>query len=247
MISNDKKQEVLSRISEIENFIISRGDGPIAIGALCSRIAAESAELAKSSDSLTPVLRTSLVINWRESAMISRYKRFIREFPKISTLLALKRAMDSTRPLDFCKTYLNINANSSAADKNPKYCLLRELTNGFLEYQKLFGLSSEIEAIRHWSASVNLADLKNDLIGKRHGVGPAVVENIRLNLGDRVVKSDRNVIGVMKKFLQVDISLDSYNEIARLIGKDLRYLDCILFKYGQAKNISAKNARVACF
>jgi hypothetical protein len=239
MISNNKKQEVLSRISEIENFIISRGDGAIAIGALCSDITAESAELANSSDSLTPILRTSLVINWRESAMKSRYERFIATFPEISTLSALKRVMDSTEPLDFCKTYLNINANSSAADKNPKYCLLRELTNGFLEYQTVFGLSSEIEAIRHWSASVNLADLKNDLIGNRHGVGPAVVANIRLNLGDRIVKADRHVVGVMKEFLQVDIPLDSYNEFARLIGKDPRYLDCILFEYGKAKNISA--------
>ena len=86
---------------------------------------------------------------------------------------------------------------------------------------------------------MNLAELKNDPIGKRHGVGPAVVENIRLNLGDRVVKPDRHVIGVMKKFLQVDIPLDGYNEFARLIGKDPRYLDCILFEYGKAKTISA--------
>jgi hypothetical protein len=168
-----------------------------------------------------------------------RYERFVTMFPEISSLSALKRIMDSTEPLDFCKRYLNINANRSAPDKNPKYCLLRELTNGFLEYQKLFCLSSEIEAIRHWAARVNLSDLKNDLIGKRHGVGPGVVENIRLNLGDRVVKPDRHVIGVMKKFLQVDIPLDSYDEFARDIGKDPRYLDCLLFEYGKAKNISA--------
>jgi hypothetical protein len=239
VISNDKKQEVLSRISEIENFIISGEDGAIQIGARCSRITAESGELAKSSDSLTPILRTSLVINNRESAMKSRYDRFVREFPNVSTLSALKRVMDCTEPLDFCKTYLNINANSAAADKNPKYFLLRELTNGFLEYQELLGLSSEIEAIRHWSANLNLDHLKNDLIGKRHGVGPAVVGNIRLNLGERVVKLDRHVIGVMKKFLGLeDIPLDNYDEFARFMGKDPRYWDCILFKYGQARSIS---------
>jgi hypothetical protein len=74
---------------------------------------------------------------------------------------------------------------------------------------------------------VNLSDLKNDLIGKRRGVGPGVVENIRLNLRDRVVKPDRHVIGIMKKFLEVDISLDSYNEFAGEIGKDTRYLDIL--------------------
>jgi hypothetical protein len=93
-------------------------------------VAEECAELAKSSDSVTPILRTALIINWRESAMKVRYKRFVDSFPEISTLLALKRVMDATTPLDFCKTYLNINANISAADKNPKYCLLKELTNG---------------------------------------------------------------------------------------------------------------------
>jgi hypothetical protein len=236
MLSNDKKEKVLSQINKIENIIISLGDGGIAIGTMCSAITAESAELADSCDSLMPILRTALVIKWRESAMKPRYDRFRNKFPKISTLLALKRIMDKTKPLDFCKTYLDINATT---DKNPKYCLLRELTDGFLEYQKHFGLSSEIEAIRHWSKQVDLSDLKNDPIGKRHGVGPAVVENIRLNLGCRVIKPDRHVIGVMKKFLQVDIPEDSYTEFAKFIGIDARYLDCILFEYGKIKNISA--------
>jgi hypothetical protein len=135
VISNDKKRKVLSRIKEIESFIISRGDPAITIGSLRKAIAAESAELAKSSDSLTPILRTALVINWKESAMKSRYERFVRKFPEISTLSALKRKMDHTEPLDFCKIYLNINANRLAAEKNPKYCLLRGLN------RRLFGIS----------------------------------------------------------------------------------------------------------
>lgn len=239
MISNDKKQEVLSRISEIENFTIKHDDKDITIGALCRSITAESAELSKLSDSLMPILRTALVINWREAAMKSRYDHFRKEFPEISTLSSLRRVMDSTDPLDFCRTYLNINANSSAPAKNPKYRLLKELTNGFLEYQKDQGLSSEIEAIRHWSASLDHRNLKKDFIGRRRGVGPGVVGNIKLNLGERVIKPDRHVIGVMKEFLQVDIPFDSYNEFARVIGMDARYLDCILFEYGKAKKISA--------
>ncbi len=86
---------------------------------------------------------------------------------------------------------------------------------------------------------MDLKNLKKDFIGKRHGVGPGVVGNIKLNLGERVIKLDRHVIGVMKKFLQVDISLDRYNEFASFIGMDPRYLDCLLFEYGKAKNISA--------
>lgn len=240
MISNDKKRGVLARIREIETFTLKRSDKDIAIGALCKDIAAESAKLAKSTDSLTPILRTSLVINWKECAMKSRYDRFRKKFPEITTLSALKRAMDSTAALEFCKKYLDITASSSAADKNPKYCLLRELTNGFLEYQKEHGFSSEIEAIRHWSARVKDKELKRDFIGKRHGVCPGVVGNIKLNLGERVIKPDRHVIGVMKEFLQVDIPFDRYNEFARLVGLDPRYLDCILFEYGKLKKISAQ-------
>ena len=239
MISSEKKLEVLARISEIENFILSSKGRDTSIGALCSAITAESSELSDSSDSLAPVLRTALVINWRESAMKSRYQRFVTMFPEISTLSALKRAMDTMEPLAFCKTYLNINANSTAADKNPKYSLLKALTEGFLEYQKLHGLSSEIEAIRHWSEGVKLDDLKNDFIGKRHGVGPAVVQNIRLNLGELVMKPDGHVIGVMQQFLQVKIPVDKCTEFADAIGKNPRYLDCILFEYGKAKKISA--------
>ena len=235
MISNKQKAEVLARIREIETFVILPGDG-VTIGAACTLVAAESAELAKSSDSLRPILRTALVINWRESAMESRCERFAAMFPEISTLSALKRVMDKTKPVEFCETHLNIRATTG---KNPKYQLLKELTEGFLEYQKKYCESSEIEAIRHWSKNVRLDDLKNDFIGKRHGVGPAVVGNIRLCLGERVVKEDRHVIGVVKKFLQIDISPGEYDHFATSIRMDPRYLDCILFKYGQAKNISA--------
>ncbi|MGZ8842534.1 MAG: hypothetical protein ACXW18_02660 [Pyrinomonadaceae bacterium] len=172
--------------------------------------------------------------------MIVRYNRFRKKFPNITTLSSLKKAMDSTDALEFCKKYLDINASTSAADKNPKYSLLKVLTNGFLEYQKEHDFSSEIDAIRHWSAGVNDKELKRDFIGRRHGVGPGVVRNIQLNLGERVIKPDRHVIGVMKDFLEVDIPFDRYNEFASFIGLDPRYLDCILFEYGKLKNISAQ-------
>ena len=240
MISNDNKQRVLSLIHEIEKSTVKHGDNDIAIDAVCRNITAESAELAKSNDSLTPILRTALVINRKESAMKVRYSRFRKKFPNITTLSALKQAMDSTDPSEFCKKYLDINASSSAADNNPKYCLLRELTNGFLEYQKEHRFSSEIDALRHWSANVNPKKLKSDCIGKRHGVGPGVIGNIKLNLGERVVKPDRHAIGVMKEFLKVDISFDRYNEFAKFIGLDPRYLDCILFEYGKLNKISAQ-------
>jgi hypothetical protein len=89
---------------------------------------------------------------------------------------------------------------------------------------------------------VDLTALKSDFIGRRHGVGPGVVENIRLNLGYSVVKPDRHVIGVMQKFLKVVIPLYAYNDFATHIGVNPRYFDCLLFEYGKAKNISGECA-----
>jgi hypothetical protein len=245
VISNDKKQEVLSRISEIENFITTHDGKAITISTLGKAEAAKAALLRQSSDSLAPVLRTALVINARESAMKSRYERFIQEFPKISTLSDLKRVMDSTEPLEFCKTYLNINAKIV---RNPKYRLLKVLTDGFLKYQQENDWPTEIETIRKWSAKVNLDELEKDPIGSLHGVGPGVVGNIKLCLGEPVVKRDRNVIWVMTEILQADVPSDFkkfvafMEEFARSVGiQDLRYLDSILFEYGKAKkNISCK-------
>jgi hypothetical protein len=100
VLSERKRCEVLSRIREIETFVVANQDGKISIGALCNTAAATTAELAKSLDAITPVLRTALVINWRESMMKVRYERFIRSFPEISTLTALRKIMDTTEPRD---------------------------------------------------------------------------------------------------------------------------------------------------
>ena len=149
-ISERQKAQILSKIIEIENFALSPSDGGITVRAFGERIMAVCAELANSSDSVTPVFRTALVINWPEKAMESRYKRFREVFPQITTLSHLKHPMDSSSALSFCKRYLDINANKSAAKKNPKYSLLRELTNGFLDYQEKNNLPTEMAAIRKW-------------------------------------------------------------------------------------------------
>lgn len=114
------------------------------------------------------------------------------------------------------------------------------LKNQAAETLAAMGLSlSDAVRVFHWSERVDLSNLKDDFIGKRHGVGVGVVENIRLNLGYRIVKPDRHIIGVMKNFLQVDIPPSGYSDFARLLGIDPRYFDCILFEYGKAKSISA--------
>jgi len=85
MLSNDKKQAVLARISEIEKYVLKHQGKDIPIDVVCGIKTAESDELAKLSDSVMPILRTALVINWRESAMKSRYEHFRTAFPEIST------------------------------------------------------------------------------------------------------------------------------------------------------------------
>ena len=235
MITDEDRKAVISKIHEIEVTVVSRDGRSVPIRELGQAAAHVSAKLASSSDALMPVLRTALVINWREAAMKPRYDRFRAEFPEVSTLASLKKVLDEVEPLEFCNKYLNINANSI---ENPKYRLLLELTNGFLGYQQAFELVSEIEAIRHWAARVDTKNPDNDPIGRIHGVGIAVVENIRLNLGLPVVKPDRHVIGVMEKFLRVNIPRDSYGDFAESIGMDKRYFDAITFEYGKEKDIS---------
>ena len=236
MITSKKKKEVVSHLKEIKQSVISKDGKEITIGELCNSCLLESEELLKSTDSIAPILRTALVMNWREAAMRIRYERFRKEFSEISTLKKLKDIIDNTEAVEFCKTYLNINATSSA---NPKYVLLKELTNGFLEYQIAFGLHSEIEALRHWSLNVNLCKSKEDFIGKRPNVGIATIENIRLNLGYSTIKPDRHVIGVMTNYLGLDISVERYIEFAHFIEIKPRYLDRLLFEYGKLKGISA--------
>lgn len=236
MLSADKKEEVLARIRDIANTMAEN----VTIGSIAEDAQINAAELRMSNDSLMPILRTALVINWKEVAMKTRYKRFRCRYPEIWSLLTLKRVIDTTDALTFCKEYLDINADKAIPEKNPKYALLKELTNGFLEYQSENHLASEILALRHWSSRVDICKLKEDPIGRRRGVGPGVVENIRLNLGESVIKPDRHVIDIMNGHLKLsEIAPDRYNAFADFIGLDRRYLDCLLFKYGQLKGISA--------
>lgn len=239
MISPQDSERVRSTIRQIEEFVIHQNGAAQTVGAYCKVVAHDSRQLRDSPDSLAPVLRTALVINWRESAMKKRYERFRELFPEVTTLAALKHVMDNECPLQFCKQYLDINANKMNPENNPKYQLLKQLVDGFLEYQQAFNQPTEIDALRHWASRIQLSNLKSDSIGKRYGVGKGVVENIRLNLGYSVLKPDRHVIGVMKDVLQIDIPLSQYNEFADFINVDRRYFDCLLFEYGKAKKISA--------
>lgn len=230
---------VLLLIKEIEEAIVTHGSQAHSLSHVCNIVSSKSKELLNSTDSLSPILRTALVINWKESAMQSRYKRFKELFPEVTDLQHLKKLIESINAFDFCTIYLNIKPNPTKPQANPKYALLKTLTDGFLEYKDLIGASNEMEALRHWATRVNVKDLRNDFIGRRKGVGIGVVENIRLNLGYTVIKPDRHVIGVVQHFLKLDIQPEKYLELSRALGIDARYLDCLLFEYGKLKNISA--------
>lgn len=237
MITDFKKSEILSLLQGMENTLTASGQS---IRDICANRIRESCLLLKSNDSLAPILRTALVINWREAAMISRYNRFRTEFPDVSCLSHLKNIIDNHHNdvLGFCRVYLNISPNPNAPHKNPKYNLLKELTNGFLGYKEEHGFATEIGALRDWCLRVDISNVKKDYIGKIKGVGIGVIENIRLNLGYSVIKPDRHVIGVMQSCFKVDIPVDRYNDFSTLLGIDRRYLDCILFEYGKLKGIS---------
>lgn len=165
-----------------------------------------------------------------------RFANFCLNYPDIKTLAQLKSVIDSTKPLEFCEKYMGIQAKS---DLNPKYVLLKELVEGFLEYKRVKGFDCELTAIKDWARQVNLKSLKDDIIGQRYGVGPGVVGNICLNLGMSIIKPDRHVNGVLQQeFGFTRIKSSQVNDIAIMAGIDRFYLDRVLFEYGKKHGLS---------
>jgi len=234
MLPEERRGEIVATFLKMEAFV-PEGKNGASIGEMARKAVETADRLSVATDALMPVLRTALVINWKESAMKSRYERFRCKFPEITTLAALKDALDKAEPVHFCEHYLRINATN---EQNPKYKLLKGLTKGFLDYQRDQGIGSEIEAIRHWAAHVDVARLDADPIGGIRGVGPGVVGNIRLNLGLDAIKPDRHVIGVMKQHLLLDVPHHCYGKVAEWLGIGKRRFDEVLFRYGQAHGIS---------
>ena len=234
MLQDHEKSQLFERFLEIERTNVNGQP----IGEIVRAVVEESEALMIATDPIAPILRTALVINWRESAMKKRYESFRQRFPNIDSLSSLQTAIDETLPIDFCANYLGIHANPDKPGKNPKYMLLKALTRGFIEYQGIQNIQREIEAIRHWADRVDIDNLKGDPIGNLHGVGPGTVENIRLNLGYSTVKPDRHVIGVAKKVLGIASSPLQYTQLAKFIGINPRRFDSVLFEYGKAAGVS---------
>ena len=235
MLDAQEKARIMGKYLELEATIVN-GES---IGERARKSVDESAGLSGTEDPVAPVLRTALVINWPEIAMKTRYAAFRVRYPEIDSLAKLREVMRATPPLDFCVGYLGINANPLKPDQNPKYVMLRALTDEFLDYQAKHGIDSEIEALRAWAEAVDMTDLGNDPIGKIKGVGPGTVENIRLNLGYVTVKPDRHVIGVARKVLGISVSPLEYAKVAESLGINPRRFDMTLFAYGQLKGISS--------
>jgi hypothetical protein len=230
------KNHVIEKFRKLEAHLL---EGNQSIGGRCEAAFEIAKRLMLSNDAMTPVLRTALVINWRESAMKVRYERFRKLYPEVRSLRRLQELISMHSAEEFCVNCLDIHPNPESPEKNPKYALLKALTNGFLRYQHEIGATSEIDALRDWANSVDIKQLGDDPIGRLRGVGPGVVENIRLNLGLPTVKPDRHVIGVAKQCLGIDIRPSEYGDLCDHLGLDRRHFDCVLFEYGKAMNISA--------
>lgn len=227
MLSESKRTYAITKFREIELEVHA------ANGVKHFHEDSDNTNLLNSADAVAPILRTALVINWPEKSMKKRYERFRILYPQIDSLASLQAVIDQEDPLVFCKKYLDINANPAKPGENPKYLLLKTLTNAFLKYQSSSGLNTEIDAIRDWAERIDVSNLRNDPIAKLKGVGIGTVENIRLNLGLPVVKPDRHVISAVKEVLNVNVGSNEYTLLAKSLGLDPRYFDYILFEYGK--------------
>ena len=181
-----------------------------------------------------PVISTALAINWKENLALPRKERFFKLYPQIDTLEKLKEVIYKTEPRQFLAEYLNINSNQDDPSKNPKYTLLKNLCEGFLEYKVENNITSEIEAILDWANKVNINNLDTDIIGKRSGVGPAVVQNIQLTLNFNTIKGDRTVLRQLSDF-GIKVKPENVATVATELGVSEVYLDTVLFEYGKAK------------
>lgn len=189
-------------------------------------------EYAKVDSTVYPIINTALVINWKWETAKKRIDRFYKLFPYLDTLQKLNTEIENKNPVTFCKKFLQINATS---ERNPKYQLLSNLCKGFLLYKETHKFSTEREALIHWANNVDLYKLKNDPIGRLPGVGPGVVQNLRMMMGVDVVKPDRHVINVLGSEFGISIDFNQFNDLARELGLSPTYLDKVLYEYGRKK------------
>lgn len=239
-MSPEDKEIIITKIKQIESEVLDNSIHPN-IKAWCDDALLKSNELRNSTDSLTPVLRASFssLISDKKSRE-SHYNHFKSLCSDITTLSELKSLMDKTEPQTFCEKYLDLKVTKiKLAGKTQKYLVFKELTDGFLAYKEQFGFLSEIAALRHWSLNINRRNLKNDFIGKRPGIGPAVINNIRLQLGDRELETSDRAFEVIQGFfgLYTDRTIyisseDAFAEVADAINVDPEYLDCLLNRFG---------------
>ena len=181
-----------------------------------------------------PIITTALVINNRVSSAKPRQERFFKLYSNIDSLQKLKNVLDKTEPRLFLSKYLNIVSKLDDASKNPKYTLLKNLCEGFLEYKKYFKISSDIKAMIHWADRVDIYKLREDIIGEKFLVGPAVVQNLKITLSYDAIKGDRRVLNNLGK-INIKIKAEEVDTIAKQLNISEIYLDTLLFEYGNTK------------
>ena len=189
LFENDTlKNDVLKKLEDMKKILLKVEEQHISLHAKCDAEEKESKELENSTDSLTPVLRTALVINWTETAMKTRYKNFREKYPNITSLKDIFEVLNTKDAGTICKDYLIINSNKP--ENNPKYLRLKTLVEGFIEYQKVNNIENEIDALRHWADNFDIKNIRKDFISKRKCVGIGTVENIRLPIKIEVLAGE---------------------------------------------------------
>jgi hypothetical protein len=231
------KAELKKRFKKLEDFIgIDDSTGERNKLSLLAKKREKLFLSSKLKTSAGPLIEVSLVINWNYARTAKpRIDRFNKEFPEIKTIHQLDNLIKKTTPGLFLKKYFDIN--SSDPRNNPKYKLLRSLIAGFQEYQLKIGIDDEIEMLYHWGKQMNLQEYSKDPVGKQKGVGPGVVQNLRLCLGMQVVKPDRHVINTIKNQLKIDVKPTEFPALAKELGVSPLYLDKVLFEFGRNKTM----------
>lgn len=162
----------------------------------------------KVENAVLALINTTLAMRakWYETAK-PRVDAFETKYSNVKTLQDLLALMNSMSEKEFCEKVLNFRAH-------PRYVILREMTEAFIDYQKKNGFSDDWLAMQDWAKKVDLKNLDKDIMGKIKRVGLATVQNLRLICGIDTVKPDVHVKESLK-----EIGLGNEVEVVELLSE----------------------------
>jgi hypothetical protein len=172
-------------------------------GRSLGELAKENAKDMKEDSPAVVLVNTALAINWKWALAKKRLELFEAKYPNVKSFADLKALFDSMTERNFCQQILGFNSTKKG---NPRYKMLKNLVEGFLDYKRKSGFKNDWETIEKWGEQVDVDNIFRDPVAKgRPGIGLATVQNIKIVSGFDTIKPDRRVVAVLENLLNMDL------------------------------------------